>query len=337
MSLRRGLQFAWMLALGGALGWLTATTPAAAESTVWRRAASPRDTDAADTLAAVRGLLDRHVAAMGKPGDGDGRWDALMAARRMLEERHADTSTMPELRYAAARVERTLYGRDGRKDHLVQAIGHLRWIVGDARGVPTMLRAAALFELAVCHAHREERHEEIAVYVADLAVEPHAIHRSLVLANQADALMFVGDLAAAIGGYRAALSLLHGVVLHSAGATTLWGLAVALDRSGDPARALETVALARSYDPDDSQLGGPNWFFVPERESHWYAALGHWSRARSTREAATRATEYSRAEASFRAYVEASPVGDRWQSLASVRGAECAKEAAKSRAGAGAR
>ena len=51
----------------------------------------------------------------------------------------------------------------------------------------------------------------------------------MILANRAEAYMLLGDIGPAVEGYRAALGLLStDHLLYGSGATTLWGLAVAL-------------------------------------------------------------------------------------------------------------
>src|SRR4029079_8260597 len=86
---------------------------------------------------------------------------------------------------------------------------------------------------------------------------------------------------AAVAGYRTALGLLSADhMMFGSGSTTLWGLAVALDRSGDLDSGLESVRVARSYDAQDKHLNGPGWFYLPAYDRHWYEALGHWQVAR---------------------------------------------------------
>lgn len=314
-----------------ACGLLGGADVAAADSNVWRRAATPSQAATEDTLNEGRRQLDQYVTTVAGVDTSESIATYLFAAKSLLEKQHAESADAPSMRYLAARIEQALHARDHDLAHLEKAIVLLRWVVAPERKLPIELRAAALFELAVCCAHLGRRADEITAYVTDLEIEPNALHRSLIFANQADALMNRGDLEAAKRGYRNALNLLTGVVISVVGATTLWGLAVALDRSGDLPRALETVALARSYDPTDSQLRGPNWFFVPARESYWYDALGHWTRARATTEPGEQQKAYAKAEASFRSYAASSPLDDRWRTLGNVRATQCAKEAVKAR------
>jgi cytochrome c-type biogenesis protein CcmH/NrfG len=135
-----------------------------------------------------------------------------------------------------------------------------------------------------------------------------------------------GDLSNAVGGYREALQLLPNIAVGAAGVTTLWGLAVALDRSGDHRRALDHIDLARSYDRDDRQLRHQSWFFMPSYDEHWYAALGHWARARAATGPSARAEAYGRAIASWHAYLSEAHAGDRWLPLGERRLEQCERE-----------
>jgi tetratricopeptide (TPR) repeat protein len=302
------------------------TSTSAAESSVWRRAAEPARAESENTLGEARRLLERHALSIGKPAESERAWDALADARALLTRRLAKDTDRPELRLALARAERTEFSHRGDASHLEAAIRQLQPLMEAPRTLPPLLRASAWFDLAVCHAHLDERGNEIIAYERALELEPSPLHRSLVLANLADARMNRGDLAEAVRNYREALELLPSPVVPAVGTTTLWGLAVATDRSGDLPRALETVALARAYDPTDSQLRGPNWFFVPPREEHWYAALGHWARARESAEAATRRASYADAAESFRSYLKDAPSDDRWRPLAEAHERACMRE-----------
>jgi tetratricopeptide (TPR) repeat protein len=159
------------------------------------------------------------------------------------------------------------------------AAGVLETVVR-ARELPESVRSDAWGDLAVAYARIDRVADEIDAYEEGIAREPHAASRAMMLANQAEAFMVADDLPRAISGYRAALGELASIDAASLAPTTLWSLAVALDRSGDLDSALEHVARARSYDPFDSALRGPGWFFVPPYDRHWYEALGQWLVAR---------------------------------------------------------
>ena len=108
--------------------------------------------------------------------------------------------------------------------------------------------------------------------------------------------------------------------------TTYWGLAVALDRSGDIEGAFASIRLARTYDPEDRLLNGPGWFYVPDYDSAWYAALGHWAAARAATVPAARADAYLRASSAWQEYLLKAAPGDRWVPIARARAAQCETE-----------
>ena len=180
--------------------------------------------------------------------------------------------------------------------------------------------------LAVSYGHLARRDAEIDAYVNALSLEPDPVWRSVLLTNRAEALMAIGQLTAAVDGYRAALSSLSQLEMR-AGVTTLWGLAVALDRSGDLDEAMSSIRLARAYDPADTQIRNRDvWTFDPEHDEHWYTALGYWSAARYAELGAARAEWYGRAVTSWEEYIAAAPTDDRYLELARVRLKQCQKE-----------
>ena len=191
---------------------------------------------------------------------------------------------------------------------------------------PAANRADALAELALLHAHAGRREEEIRAYTDALAIEPHAAARSRLLANRAEAMMALGDVTAAVEGYREALSSLTTTEMFWLGPTTLFGLGVALDRLGDLEDGLRSVKLARSYDPIDKGLRRDSWFFSPAHDEHWYFALGAWTCGRFSEGLAVRSECYERSVAKWEEYIESAPADDRWVPLARVRLAAVTKE-----------
>lgn len=96
---------------------------------------------------------------------------------------------------------------------------------------PSSLRALTFADLAVAYAHLGRVEDEIAAYGKALEVQPVAFERSRLFANRAEAYMLLGNIIAAVEGYRAALSLLSADhMMFGTGPTTLWGLGVALNR-----------------------------------------------------------------------------------------------------------
>ncbi|MEZ4314256.1 MAG: hypothetical protein R3F14_40060 [Polyangiaceae bacterium] len=264
---------------------------------------------------------------------------ALLRYRRMRYANGRDTPALVELLLRDARNELSHIVGAGTADFGVrllyaqildesqmrdEATEVLKKLLADRPPAP--IRADALADLAVLHARAGRREEEIHAYTAALEIEPHGSSRSRLLANRAEALMAMGDVTAAVEGYRAALAPLTKLEMFVSGSTTLFGLGVALDRSGNPEAGMEAVKLARSYEPTDAGLRRSSWFFSPPHDSHWYWALGAWTCARTASLWALRAECYERAIAEWDRYMAAAPPGDPWLPLANVRKAGVERE-----------
>jgi tetratricopeptide (TPR) repeat protein len=309
-----------------ALAATAALTPAtaAAGGSVWDRARHP-ESELRRELVAEAQVHERKATQIlfGRQRDPD-RADGsahLAIAATLLEEAGAATSRDLFLRYRLASVY-SLRQEPKKALALLESITRAE--------PPAPLRATAFADLAVTYAHLGRIDDEIRAYGEALRVQPVAHERSRLYANRAEAYMLRGDITAAVAGYRDALALLSADhMMFGTGPTTLWGLAVALDRSGDLDSGVDAVRVARAYDAKDKQLNGPGWFFLPEYDRHWYEALGHWQVARKA-EALTsvRVDAYGRALASWDEYVAAATADDRWLPLARVRRKQCEKEQA---------
>src|SRR5260221_3082342 len=121
--------------------------------------------------------------------------------------------------------------------------------------------------------------------------------------------MAKGQLYEALEGYRSAF-------LFMVSSSTLWGHAVAIDRTADLDAALGSIRLARTYDPLDRELEPGSWFYAVDRDRYWYGALGHWARARVTELGPARAGELSRASESWLRYVTVAPHDDQYLEVA---------------------
>ena len=91
-----------------------------------------------------------------------------------------------------------------------------------------------------------------------------------VLSNKAEIHMALGELDQALTHYYQALEYAHEPLY-------AYGLAVALDRDGQLARAREVLA---SYKFDPHELHRVGVFFIPEGDIYWYESLGHESLGR---------------------------------------------------------
>ncbi len=272
--------------------------------------------------AAVKDLVRRKRRATEPPDPLDDPGAPHRLALSLLSQARAAESPRPLTRLALALTLHAL-------DRFADAARLLEGLVGPGT-LEGPFRAHALAELAIAHAREGRQEQEIEVYHQAIALEPHGRARATMIANQAEGFMVLGDVDRAIRGYRAALdSVDSNQAMHQVAPTTLWSLGVALDRSGDLPGALDSIALARVYDPNDRQINGPSWFFVPEHESDYYAALGHWLQGRRAAEIEDRLGGYERAVLSFSSYIERAPAHDHYLPVARARLKAVSKEFAE--------
>jgi tetratricopeptide (TPR) repeat protein len=175
----------------------------------------------------------------------------------------------------------------------------------------------ARFSLAVAYAKLGDPRKEIAVYDELLRSETLIEPRGIVLANQAEAYMLLGDLLRSVEGYREALKLAADNVL------ARWGLAVALDRSGDSDAALGEAQLAIQSDPLGASLSHPSVFFIPDYDRFWYVALGWMARASQRTDRAQAAVAWKRAEDNWIQYIDHAKPDDPWLRSANARRQLC--------------
>lgn len=311
-ALRRGRMLLSVAATALAMTCALTESPAIAGPTVWSRARDPRV-----------GVQDELVRDAQK---------AVMRYRRMLRTAGPQVASIAALMLRDARASLAKVMESGATDFGVrllyvevlrdandndEAYKVLTKLLQD--GPPAPIRAEALGELAILHALGGRREEEIKAYTDALAIEPHAHRRCRLLANRAEALMATGDVTAAVEGYRSALAPLTTLELFYYAPTALFGMGVALDRTGNLEEALVTIKLARAYDPIDKGLRSPDWFFSPSHDSHWYWALGAWSTARGAETWPARAESYDRSVFEWEQYLADAPEDDRWIPLARAR------------------
>jgi tetratricopeptide (TPR) repeat protein len=145
--------------------------------------------------------------------------------------------------------------------------------------------------------------------------------------------MHLGDLKEAISDYREAIRIAGRSGASETVPLATWGLAVALDRSGDrigaEREARFAVDLERSMNVRDL-LSSDGVFFYPEFEVFWYQALGEIARARAADRARDAAAHWGRAERLFAQYVRAAePAHDRWVEIGKARLRQIKEEKAK--------
>jgi len=311
-STRLSLVLSFVVGLA-ALTWSGASS---AEPTVWQKARDPSLAERHDALDDADGILSRFERLIYEQVprasiEGLYLGEAKGVLERALRERPGDS-------VLAWRVG-MLAGSLGRPE---EAKRHLESVVAEA-ALPAYLLRRAWATLAIAHARLGEYAEEIHAYEEAIGREVHGSDRSIWLANQAEAFMVVGEADRAVAGYDAALAELTTGELPDA-VTTMWGRAVALDRAGDLNGALDSIRLARAYDPIDQRLESDAWFYVPAYDEAWYAALGHLTAARDSSLSSSRAAHYERAVARWTEFIErAKPADgskvDPWLPIAKAR------------------
>ncbi|MFO0551589.1 MAG: hypothetical protein U0271_24590 [Polyangiaceae bacterium] len=250
-----------------------------------------------------------------------GRDARFRKARYILEDAKAESSPSWYLRLLYARILHEL-------DKWKEATPVFEGVLADPR-TPDVFKADLLADLAIAYARIDRQPDEIEAYEGALALTPIQASRCIMLSNQAEAFMVSGDISRAILGYRAALEGLTILEAPRIAPTTLWSLAVALDRGGDLGGALETVQRARSYDPNDVMIHSDTWFFVPAYDQFYYEALGTWDIARRSSDLETKRAFYEKTLTAWRNFLQSARASDPYVPVARARLALAEREAAE--------
>jgi tetratricopeptide (TPR) repeat protein len=252
-----------------------------------------------------------------------------LEARMLLEQAGGGTSPnmMVRLHYASVLQSTASKQRPRNLKNIEEAAKIITTVIA-SRPDPAILEMA-WGELGVCYALLGERDKEIDAYGQALNFQPIGSRRAALMANRAESFMGYGRLEEAIQGYRDALASLLQDEMDTHGVTTLWGLAVALDRNGDLEAGLSNISLARTYDPIDEEINKDSWFYSPPYDEHWYKAIGAWAKARAIDNSIDRTFEYGHALEAWDRYIEYAPPGDLYVALAKVRRRACELEREK--------
>ncbi len=169
-----------------------------------------------------------------------------------------------------------------------EAIAHferLRALDPDFRAAQVALELGVLFtrEGDFDRAMREYRRGIAAAFSRD--------ETATALSNLGEVTMLTGDLPGAIESYEAAVEIARdgGPGQAMSMVLALYGLAVALDRNGDRALALERAREAYSAGGGLGILRSESVFFEPEYEVHYYEGLGSLAAVDAAASAAERA------------------------------------------------
>lgn len=220
---------------------------------------------------------------------------------------------------------------DSRTGYERQARCMLERALRDAPNSP--LAARGLSDLAIAAAKLGDREAERAAYLRALELTWQPDSRANLLANLAESEMALGHLARAVRGYRSALSTSQHPEL-VAGA--YFGLAVALDRSGDFPSALDAAKRAISVQlpptsfAASSVLDLPNVFFTPAYEVHYYKALGAMAAAQLANDDVARRDALTEASEQWTSYLTAAePDHARYAARAALHRASVARRLAE--------
>lgn len=287
--------------------------------TVWDRAADPAALAEEHAHRAVEQLL---LESRRFPLHTPRSSERLMVALHVLDAAGARKASDVRLRFDLGRVL-ALLGDDAGSAAVLEAA------LREAPDHP--MAEDAYFSLAIAYARLGRPADEIAAYDEYLRRDTWPAGRANVHSNRAEAHMVQGDLRRAIDDYRASLAIAPDEPLAH------WGLAVALDRSGDPTAALAEAKAAILLDPADARLGSSDVFFVPPYDRYWYEALGAMARARGSNDPIETVLLWEAAAAKWSAYIDFAADGDRWLALAKVRRATCVNELAAAKRKAGSR
>ncbi|HWL89103.1 MAG TPA: tetratricopeptide repeat protein [Polyangiaceae bacterium] len=259
----------------------------------------------------LHGTYEVHVRARERMMETDslplGRVDRdkrLEEARAILEEAHAADSPDVRLRFDLGSVYESLNRHKAAATVLEKAL---------AMAPDHPAAEDAWLTLAYAYAHGNEPRKERDAYIKYLTRSTYGSGRVTATLNLAEAEMRLGHMDEAIAGYREAIQLATQVPTASdTGVLAVWGLAVALDRSGDAPGAMAQAKWATEIDHRRVIEDTINVFFVPAYERLWYFGLREMALARGAKGAPEAVLHFQQAESLWAAYVEKAERADPW-------------------------
>ncbi|OJY29410.1 MAG: hypothetical protein BGO98_46980 [Myxococcales bacterium 68-20] len=305
-------------ALVTTVAFVLAVAPGARADTppsVWERARDPEAAEAFDLHRAVQQRLVRTAVAEVDFGE---RERVLAMLVRAGAEHHENAL----LRFDLAQVYSLL-------ENYPRAAQVLKAAIAKFPDHPAV--DGAWLRLAFACGHLGDHLCEREAYGEVLRRETEELARATPTLNLAETQMHLGDLKEAIEGYREALRIAGRVPARETAPLATWGLAVALDRSGDRLAAEKearfAIEMLRSMGRPHLLRSKGEVFFTPEYEIHWYEGLGMAARARVATSARDAAELWRQAAKSFGEYVKGGEAkGDAWLAIAKARLAEAKSE-----------
>jgi len=330
---------------------MVCAAPAALADTapsVWDRARDPGIGDSYRLhLEVQRRLTDAALARnFGFSQSNEAQKDTV---RVMLERAHAERSPDPRLRFDLGHVY-ALLARTEDPGLYKRAADVLTAALAFAPDHPGAEEAWG--DLADVCGHYGDHECERRAYHTLLNFRTEEADRGTSTLNLAETEMHLGNLPDAIEGYKEALRIASRYPSRTLAPLAMWGLAVALDRSGDRAgadkQALAVLELQRSSNLTGLLRTPDVVFFYPDYELNWYDGVGASALARSAGATpAESAKQWKVAEDAFTAYIRGAeraatrsasrapapasepglaPAPDRWLELAKVRLTAVTKE-----------
>ncbi|HXX69368.1 MAG TPA: hypothetical protein VEK07_19440 [Polyangiaceae bacterium] len=282
----------------------------------------------------VRVMRLLHAPAGEDPMEPEQRPERMLSmARALLEDADAAHSPDVRLRFDLGAVYERLATLSRRDDLERKAVEVLAPALQLAPDHPASVEAYQV--LAEAYAQLDRPQDELATWRGYIARVTSDRARVTALMNMGEAQMRLGLLDDALVTFRDGLQLCETLAtsgVNKSYALTLWDLALALDRSGDPAAAVATAAKARTWTWTGAGRRETGWdairddddvFFVPGWEREWYLALGFASAAWTATDPRDAARMWARAEKHWDSYVAhasaAPPEHDRWLPIARAR------------------
>jgi len=290
-----------LAALSLALG----TRAAQADPGLWQRAREP----AAAEQQKVLNRMERILGSIGLP-ELDPEMSAAAIAMSVLSQTlpacPAKRDATAPRSAAQARFDYLIGGAlyASRSNREADARCILERALASAPDSP--LAAEGWFHLALATGQLGDRAAERKAYLHALALTWEPDVRAVLRVNLAESEMGSRDLKAALRDYRLALPEAQQPDTLSA---AYFGLAVALDRSGDLPSSLEAahnailIPLPPTLFPVASVLDLPGTFFSPNYEIHYYRALAAMASARQAKDDPSRRDALADAEEQWTAYV----------------------------------
>jgi tetratricopeptide (TPR) repeat protein len=305
---------ALVVAAAATLFSLPAVVRADTPPSVWERA---RDTEAAEAYDLHHAVQQRLIRTVVAEVDFGERGRVLA----MLERAGAEKSKNPLLRFDLAQVYSML-------ENHTRAAQILKAAVVEFPDHPSVDQG--WLRLAFACGHLGDHTCERNAYLQVLRRETEEVMKATPTLNLAETQMHLGDLKEAIEGYRDAIRIAGRVPARETAPLATWGLAVALDRSGDRLAAEKEARFAQEIEHSmglGRLLRSKDVFFVPAYELHYYEGLGAAARGRVAPNKREALLLWRAAERSFGEFVKAAePRNDRWLPMAKARLTEAKAE-----------